>query len=194
MNRDDSERPLSATARRVLDEVAAQLEQYATAVRGLCAHGEVRHTKRGAFGPDQEPERIEERLDASEESTTQDDFLPLLTGADYERHELPASSPNELSVRVVRREGAAGAGEEIDGADLMLTKEPARLVRARLHPPAFSGVAAWLIDTVESDTLFGYVNGVPLPVKISMRMWSRGIGRFRIDQETVITVRYEPCA
>jgi hypothetical protein len=194
MSHAESARPLSPSARRVLDEVAAQLEQYATAVRGLCAHGEVRHTKHGAFGPEQEPERIEERLDASEEATTQNDFLPLLTGTAYERVELPASSPNELSVRAVRREDAVSAGDEIAGADLMFTKEPARLVQALLHPPAFAGIAGLLIETVESATLFGYVNGVPLPVKISMRMWSRGIGRFRIDQETVIIVRYEPCA
>lgn len=163
-------------------------------MRGLCAKGEVSHTKHGTFGPAQEPEQIGERLDDPEGQLKQHDFLPLLTGLEYERHELPSSHTNELRVRAKRREAAANDQREMSGADLSFKKEPAELVQAVLHPPNFTGVVGLMFDSANTELLFGYVNGVPLPVKMQMRMRSRGIGRFRLDQETIVTVRYEPCA
>ena len=34
---------------------------------------------------------------------------------------------------------------------------------------------------------------MPLVTEMHMRMRSRGIGRLRLDHETAMTVRYEPC-
>lgn len=192
MNRQNSARPLSSTARRVLTEVIVQLERYDEAVLGLCARSEVHHTKHGKLGPDEESEQTEERLDAPD-SQMQNDMLPLLTGSAYEREELPSSHPNELRIRVTSDGIVASNEGEIEGADLMFTLMPARLVQAVLHPPTFSGIVGLMIEQISTEVLFGYINGVPLPVKTTMRMRSRGVGSFRIDQETVATIRYEPC-
>lgn len=187
-------RPLSDVARRALTEVASQLEGREEATRGLCARSEIRHTKHGKLGPDREPKQTEERLGDPEAQTEEHDLLPLLTSPDYERQELPSSHPNELRVRATQRGGSAGKNEGSPGADLTLTREPAQLVRAALHPPAFAGLVRLVLAGAETEMRFDYVNGVPMPVEVRVRMRSRGIGRFRLDQETVMTVRYEPCA
>lgn len=192
MNQTDTIRPLSSDACRVLAAVASQLERYDQAIRGLCVKGEVSHTKHGKFGPDEEPVQIEERLDEPGGRMEQHDVLPLLIGSEYARRELPPSHANELRVRV-SREASVGESEDVQGADLMFKKEPAELVQAILHPPEFSGVVGFLLEATDTEILFSYVNGVPLPVKMKMRMRSRGIGRFRFDQETIISVRHEPC-
>ena len=195
MNQQNSARPLSSTTRHVLTEVIAQLEQYDEAVLGLCARSEVHHTKHGKLGPgpDEELEQIEERLDAPD-SQMQNDILPLLADSAYEREELPTSQSNELRVRVRSDSGVVHNEGGVEGADLMFTRMPARLIQAVLHPPTFSGVVGLMIEQISTEVLFGYINGVPLPVKTTMRMRSRGVGSFRIDQETVATIRYEPCS
>ncbi len=192
MNQSEVTQPLGSTAQRVLAEVVAQLERYGEAVQGLCARGEVRHTKHGKWGPDEQPEQIDERLDTPE--AEQPDILPLLADPAYDREELPTSHPNEVRIRATRSSVQSSETDEPPGADLMFTKEPPRLVQAMLHPPAFSGIARLFVDVIETEVLFGYINGVPLPVKTRMRMRSKGVGRFRVDQETVATVRFEPCS
>jgi hypothetical protein len=193
LNQQNSIRPLSSTARRVLTEVIVQLERYDEGILGLCARSEVHHKKYGKLGsgPD-EVEHIEERLDAPD-SQMQNDMLPLLIDSAYEREELPSSHPNELRIRVTSGGIVASNEGEIEGADLMFTLMPARLVQAVLHPPTFSGIVGLMIEQISTEVLFGYINGVPLPVKTTMRMRSRGVGSFRIDQETVATIHYEPC-
>ncbi|MEM1041481.1 MAG: hypothetical protein AAGI91_02525 [Bacteroidota bacterium] len=194
MTQPGADASLSSEARRVLGEVTAQLACYDEAVRGLCATSTVRHTNHGTFRtlPDEGPEQIEERIDTPE-AQIQNDMLPLIAGSSYEREELPASHANELSIRVTSWASVPDDGGEIEGADLMFTREPAQLVQAILHPPAFSGIVGFMVEHISNEVLFGYVNGVPLPVKTRTRMRSRGIGRFRIDQESSATIRYEPC-
>lgn len=187
-------RPLSAGARRVLTAVASQLARHDEAVQGLCANGQVIHTKHGRFGPDEPPEQIEERLDDPEGQMKHYDFLPLFTGSAFERFELPSSHPNELRVRAQRRTTAASDTMEMAGADFTFKNQSAELVHAILHPPNLRGVVGFMFDSAHAELLFSYVNGVPLPVRMEMRTRSRGIGRFRLDQESIVTVRYVPCS
>lgn len=105
---------------------------------------------------------------------------------------------NELRVRVTgtRKEGDLEdggilEGGDITGADFLFRCEPAQLVAIQLHTPISMRFMRFFIERVEMEVQFGYVLEAPLPIKARARLRSRGIGRFRIDQETVAVIDYE---
>jgi hypothetical protein len=183
-----TDQTLSAAAAAVLAEVAAQIRRVPDVAADLCVVSEARSVKRGRIGPASGEQRHEYRLADMDEDEFDMDILPLLEADGYSRTELPAPSPDALLVDVTRT-GAEGPA----GGVLLFTREPARLVKASLHPPQFKRLLRLLVVRVESEVLYGYVRGVPLPVKSTMRFETRGIGRFRIDQEHQMTARYVDC-
>ena len=182
-------RPLSDDTQRALAEIARQLEGYAEALRGLCVRGETVQTKRGRFGPPSSREAIDEPVGDLGEDSEMQDFVPLLTGEDYERTEARLSDGSR-AVRIVPTEPH---DMEIEGVDLVIEVAPPRLVRASLHPPRLPRLAGWLVQEPVTEMRFEQVRGVPMVREMTMRMRTRGIGRFRLDHETVTAVRYEPC-
>ena len=113
-----------------------------------------------------------------------------MSGDEFKRHELPSHQSNELRVRAVRLKPSEA---EVPGADFTFQKDPAELKSVVVHSPELSGLAGFLMEPVESEITFEQVNGIPLTSEMRMRMRSRGFGRFRMDQEVVLTARYEPC-
>ncbi len=183
---------LSGGARQIIAEVVAQFERRQEAVRGVCAVSESKQIKHGAFGPASSVEKGEQRLDDPEANAEEEDLLPMLSGDEFKRHELPSHQSNELRVRAVRLKPSE-AEAEVPGADFTFQKDPAELKSVIVHSPELSGLAGFLMEPVESEITFEQVNGIPLTSEMRMRMRSRGIGRFRFDQEIVITARYKPC-
>lgn len=181
---------LAADTRRALAHIARQLEGYEDALRGLCIRGESVQTRHGRFGPPSSREAIDQRVDELETVTNEvQDLLPFLDGEGFERTEATLSDGTR-AVRVIPTGPTEG---EIVGADFVVQTEPPRLLRASLHPPRLPRLAGWLVDTLTTELAFETVRGVPLVTEMHMRMRSRGIGRLRLDHETAMTVRYEPC-
>ena len=147
-------------------------------------------TQRGRFGPPSSREDIDETLDGLAEDHEMQDFIPLLTDEGYERTEARLSDGSR-AVRIVPTEPHELG---MDGVDVVVETTPPRLVRASLHPPPLPRLAGWLVQEPVTEMRFEQVRGVPMAVEMRMRMRTRGIGRFRLDHETVTTVRYEPCA
>lgn len=187
-----TEQKLSADAERVVAEVLAQLERQSEAMRGLCAVSTTTHRQHGRFTLEEEgTHETAERLDRPDEETESEDFLALLSGDEYERREIQSTRHGEICIRAVRGEDATTSEEEMTGADLVFQRSPARLLRASIHPPKFSGLIGMLFSGAETEVRFKQVNGVPMPSETHVRMRSRGIGTFRLDQETKSTVQYE---
>ena len=187
-------RPLSDDTRRALAEIARQLGGYAEALRGLCVRGETVQTKRGHFGPPSSREDIDEPVGDLGDDSEMQDFVPLLTGDGYERTEARLSDGSR-AVRVVPTgpRGMEPHAVEMEGVDLVIEVAPPRLVRASLHPPRLPRLAGWLVQEPVTEMRFEQVRGVPMVREMTMRMRTRGVGRFRLDHETVTAVRYEPC-
>ena len=183
---------LSSAARQVIAEVVAQFERRQEAVQGMCAISESKQIKHGAFGPASSVKKGEQRLDAPESNAEEEDLLPMLSGDEFKRHELPSHQSNELRVRALRIKPPE-AEAEVPGADFTFQKDPAELKSVIVHSPELSGLAGFLMEPVESKITFEQVNGTPLTSEMRMRMRSRGFGRFRLDQEIVLTARYESC-
>ncbi|MEM1056597.1 MAG: hypothetical protein AAGI52_13825 [Bacteroidota bacterium] len=180
---------LSADTRRALDAIAAQLEGYSEALRGLCIVGETVQTQHGRFGPPSNRQDIEQPVGDLEEDHEMEDFIPFLVGGGYERTEAVLSDGSR-ALRVVPTEPHES---EIRGVDFVIETSPARMVHASLHPPRLPRLAGWIVQAPVTEMRFEQVRGVPMAVEMRVRMRTRGIGRFRFDHETVTTVRYEPC-
>lgn len=183
-----SDQTLSDSAAAVLAEVAAQIRRVPDVAAGLCVVSETRTVRHGRFGPASGEQRHEYRLADIDDEEFDLDILPLLEADGYVRTELAPPSPDALLVDVSRA-GAEGPA----GGVLLFSRQPGRLVKASLHPPQFKRLLRLLVVRVESEVLYGYVRGVPLPVKSTMRFETCGVGRFRIDQEHEMTARYSEC-
>jgi hypothetical protein len=188
--------PLRIDARRVVDTVVAQLERYDEATRGLCTTVEATETQRGFFGPAgddtwQDSGPLREAGALADETP---DLLQILSGSAFASEELPASTPSELRLRAMRREtGADDDLAHVERADLVFSRDPARLRRAILRVRPWPQALRLFIKPVRMEIEFAQVGEVPLPVQTRVRMRSRGIGQFRFDQETVAHATYEPC-
>lgn len=184
---------MTREAQAVLQEVAAQVGRIGEVVDGLCIHSEMKSTRHGRIGPADSSGQNEVRMAEMDPAEFELDILPLLVGDGYSRTELAAPSPEALLVDV-ERSGSGGSDGSPAGGVLLFTRDPARLVKASIHPPPAKRLLRLLLDRIETEVFYGYVRGVPLPVKSTMRFRTRGVGRLRIDQESVMTARYEECA
>lgn len=183
--------PLADDTRRALAQIARQIEGYTAALRGLCIRGETVQTRHGRVGPESSREPVDQRADDLDDATHEiTELIPFLVGEEgYERTEAVLSDGS----RAVRVVSLAPSENGIQGADFVVETAPPRLVRASVHPPRLPRLAGWLLQEVSTEMRFEQVRDVPMPVEMVMRMRSRGIGRWRLDHETLTTVRYEPC-
>lgn len=176
----------------VVAEIVSQLERRGEALKGYCGVSEMRQIKHGAFGPASHTNQSEQRLDDLDGRTDDDDLLPLLREDGYGLSEVPSNTSNRLFIRAAEH-ASSGVANEVAGADFVFQKSPARLVSAALHLPQFSGMAGILMKTTRSELTFDYVNGVPVANQMRLRVTSRGVGRYRLDQEIITTLRYRLC-
>ena len=180
-------RPLSAEARRVLALVAAHAARAPEVLAGLEAEVETTTVQHGRFGPDAGGDTSGEVSGDGPAGTNE--FASFLDGPGVERLERPAERPGEI--RVWTR-SEAPEGDMLAEVEFVFAGE--RLVRASMEAQ-MPGIARLAMATPPTgDLTFDTVDGVPLVTEARMRMRSRGVGRFRLDMETVTTVRYTPRA
>lgn len=186
---------LSASAKRVIDEILAQLERYEDALQGVEAtviekdlayrQGEfvVKETREERWSP------------AEEERDSVGNPYEVLTSPKRTLEELPSNERNEVRIRAT-----SAITEKFDFTNfpsegnlafiLTMSSAPARLLRMEAELVNVPWWLKWLLKSVECRIEFDYIRGIPVPETSFMWITSRGIGPWRLQMGNETKIRY----
>jgi hypothetical protein len=186
---------LSASAKRVIDEVLAQLERYEDALQGVEAtviekdlayrRGEivVKETREEPWSP------------AEEERDSVGNPYEVLTSSRHTLKELPGNEQNEVRIRATpaiteKFDFANFPSEDNLAFILTMSRAPVRLLRMEAELVNVPWWLKWLLKSVECRIEFDYIRGIPVPKTSFMWITSRGIGPWRLQIGNETEVRY----
>jgi hypothetical protein len=181
---------ISGSTKMVVDEILAQIERHDEALRGVRAIiVEKRLSYKGGEFIVVSEEEHEERWPPAEAAKDEkrdqftDPFDEFLT-SDLVLRELPGGDRNEIHVHA-----SVSGKKKFDLTDfplerflsfhITLSRVPARLLRAEMGLSNAPRWIRWLFRQAEMTIEFGYCRDVPIPMRGSMRLLTRGIGSLR---------------
>jgi hypothetical protein len=138
----------------------------------------------------------EEQCPPAEEEVSffSDDPYEILTSSRYTLEELPTNERNEIRIRAtpaeVEKFDFASFPENNFAFTITMSSVPARLFRIEIALVNMPWWFKWLLKSMEAETTFCYIRGVPVPKTRFLRLLSRGIGPLRLGMGGEAETRY----